>query len=107
MAGPLPLKRMLAARASWAPVEGFARAAGFHKMRVPERLAAYRLLATILVERCQQVARAVRAPLSGKLVANSTGELGAMFDAAFPGYMRAGIAGIIFKRHITANEPEP
>lgn len=106
MAGPLPIKRLLAARASWAPVESFARVAGFNKMKVPERLAAYRLLAQLLVQRSQEVARAVRAPLTAKMVANNTGDLAAIFDAHFPGYMRSGLAAMLFRRATTArNEP--
>lgn len=98
MAGPLALKRLLAARSSWGPIETFAAYVGLPKLQVAERQGAYRLLANMLVDRAQGVARAVRAPLTGKLVANNTADIAAIFDASFPGYLAGGLALVVFRR---------
>lgn len=98
MAGPLALKGLLSARSAWAPVEAFAARVGVAELTVAERKSAYTLLARLLVERAQGVARSVHAPLTGKMIANNTGDLAAIFDSSFPGYASAGLGRFLFKR---------
>src|SRR5205823_3450054 len=100
MPGPLAIRGVLAARSAWAPV-------GFAELTVAQRASAYALLARLLVERCQGVARAVGAPLTAKMVANSTGDLAAVFEAAFPGYLRGGTAKHVFRMLVTRGLAEP
>jgi hypothetical protein len=33
------------------------------------------------------------------MVANSTADIAAIFDASFPGYARSGVALFVFRRH--------
>lgn len=101
VAGPLALKRLLAARSSWAHVEAFMRDAGLADLKVAERQACYHLLAKLVVERAQAVARRAGIPLAGKLVANQTQDLAAIFDAAFPGYVGGGLAKFVCLRMIS------
>lgn len=98
MAGPLAVKRLLSPRSSWAPVEEFLAALGVTGAKPAVRLSVLRLLAKLLVEHCAGVAQHVRAPLSAKLVANNTGNLAAIFDNAFPGYVASGLAPMLIER---------
>jgi hypothetical protein len=79
-------------------VEEFMCAARLNVLTVSERNAAYNVLAALLVDHAQNVARYVRVPLTAKFVCNFTREIAAIFDAAFPGYVRAGMAAIVVGR---------
>lgn len=98
MAGPLAAKRLLGARFSWAPVARFATALGLDRLTVAERLAVFRLIAGLLVERCKGIARHARIPLNAKLVANNTGDLAEVFNDAFPGYVESGLVPLLVRR---------
>jgi hypothetical protein len=89
MAGPLVFRRLLGAPTAWAPVESFMRGSGLAELLVAERLAVMRLLAKLLVARCQKLARHSGIPLGPKLIANNTADLAAIVDQELPGYGRS------------------
>lgn len=84
--GPGVIRALCAPRKAWAPVEGFMSANGFTGLKVAERQAVYHLLARLLVERGQAIARRAGIPLGPKLLAHNTGDIAAIVDQAFPGY---------------------
>lgn len=93
--GPLPVRRLLAAVANWAPVEKFMQDSRLQSLTVPKRLAVYHMLAGLLVDDAQRVARLAGAPLTVKFVAGRSAHIAAVFDTAFPGYLAAGLAHVV------------
>jgi hypothetical protein len=104
--GPLAVKRLVAARSSWAYVETFMAATKLDELTVAERQSVYTMLARLLVDRAAAVAKHAHVPLTPKLVANNTGDLAAIFDEAFPGYAAAGLARFVAKRLTGPREPQ-
>lgn len=98
MGGPMLIKRIVAAPSSWRPVEKFMQASRLDQLPVRERQAVYVMLADLLVKHARHVARRASAPLSPKFVANCTGSISGVFDAAFPGYLHAGLAHIVARQ---------
>lgn len=94
-AGPLPLRRMMSAPANWEPVREFMMQSALQKLSVPRRQAVYMMLGELLVDHALGVARFSGVPLSARFVANCAARLPHIFDAAFPGYLRAGLASVI------------
>lgn len=98
MGGPLVIKRVVGATSSWKPVEQFMKASKLAELKVPNRLAVYRMLARMLVDYVDDLARSSRLPLTPKLVANCSGHLPGLFEASFPGYLQAGLAHMVARR---------
>lgn len=98
MPGPLVVRRLLAVRSSWQYIEDFLGVLGADEMTVATRLSLLRLLADLLVKRCQGIARHAHIPLNAKLVANNCGDISAVFEDAFPGYRGAGLVPLLVKR---------
>lgn len=96
--GPLPLKRLLGASNSWEPVLGLMKSSGMLEFQVVKRQAIYNMLAELLIDDAQKLARAVGAPMSAKFVANRAAQLSAIVDAAYPGYLRAGLMPMVADR---------
>lgn len=67
-------------------------------MRVTERQAVYDFFADLLVKRAADVADFTHAPLGPRLVANCLGDLPGIFASSFPGYLGAGLAGVVLRR---------
>lgn len=95
---PMLVKRAVATREAFAPISEFMARANLKQIDVQHRLQTYRMLADMLVSHSRKIARRTGAPLSAKLVANCSPSIAALFDAAFPGYLRAGLAQIVVKR---------
>ena len=96
--GVLAVKRVVGAHKAFEPVAEFMKRSRLGENQVRERLSVYRLLAELLVAHARKLARYNGAPLSLKLVANCTGSVAGVFDAAFPGYLAAGLAPIVAAR---------
>lgn len=96
--GPALVQRQVATAAAWRPVEEFMQTSGMKDCNVREQQAVYRLLARLLVDRARDVAARSRIPFSLKLTINCLGELRGVFEAAFPGYLRNGLASLIVRR---------
>lgn len=96
--GLLMIKRFCAPRANWGPVEEFMTSSNLISLKVNERNAVYRMLARLLVEHCQRVCQFTGAPLTAKFVAAKCSELPGVFDKAFPGYLRMGIALVVARQ---------
>lgn len=97
-AAPMLVKRAVATREAFAPISEFMERAKLKQIDVQHRLQTYRMLADMLVSHSRKIARRTGAPLSAKLVANCSPSIAALFDAAFPGYLRAGLAQIVITR---------
>lgn len=96
--GIIPLKRLLSTTSNWEFVDGFMQRTRFATLTVTQRQAAYNMLARLLVEHSHETAKAVHAPLTPKFVANRLPFLASIFDAAFPGYLAAGLAHLVASR---------
>lgn len=96
--GPQLVRRALASRPAWMPVQELMKASKLAENSVNERQSIYTLLAGILVEHANYVAKKSGAPLSAKLVANCAPQLAALFDQQFPGYLAAGLVPVVVKR---------
>ena len=97
--GPQVVRRLLGAAVAWKPVEQFMLAAKLQDLPVVDRQAVYNMLAELLVEQGRSVARYTGAPFSVKLLANMTANVAGLFDDAFPGYLEAGLAHVVARRH--------
>jgi hypothetical protein len=93
--GPMVVRKLVAAGASWKPVEQFMAASKLSELTVTERQRAYYMLAELLVRHALTVARRSGAPMSAKLVANCTNNLAGVFEESFPGYLEAGLARMV------------
>ena len=96
--GPLAVQRIVGAHKAFEPVAEFMTRSRLREAQVVERLALYRLLAGLLVTYARKVAQFAGVPLSLKLVANNASHVAGLFDAAFPGYLGAGLAHIVARR---------
>lgn len=101
--GPAVVKRILAAPSAWKPVDGFMEACKFDQLSVTERQSVYNLLADLVIKHAAQIAHRSKIPLSPKLIGTCSSNVASLFDLAFPGYMRAGLAHIVARRLISAN----
>lgn len=103
-AGVLVIRRLVGSRSAWAPVLDFMKASKLAELTVAERQSCYQLLAGLLVEHAQFVARRSGAPLGPKLISSCAGSISGIFDRSFPGYLAAGLARVV-ARQLTARVP--
>jgi hypothetical protein len=68
---------------------------------VVERGSVYRMLAALLVDHARSISDFTGAPLGPKLVGSCTGNIAGVFEKAFPGYVRAGLAKIAARQLVT------
>jgi len=92
--GQLLVKRALAPTQNWRPIQNFMQDSKLCELRVVERASVYHMLAELLVQHAQHVADRSGAPLGPKLVGSCAHGIAGVFDKAFPGYLRAGLAKI-------------
>ena len=97
-AGPLAVRQLFQAPSTWGPISAFLERAGYLALGPVEKVAVYRFLAELVVRHAYTVSRRSRAPLSPKLVASCSGNLGGLFERAFPGYLRNGLAPMVARR---------
>lgn len=103
--GPALIKRVVGARAAWAPVQDFMVSSKLDQLQVTERRAVYDFLAVLVIARAKSVSNHVGAPLGPKLVANTAPSIAAIFDAEFPGYLASGLVRIVARRIISGYKP--
>lgn len=92
--GKLLVKRALAPTQNWRPMQSFMQESRLCELKVVERASVYHMLAELLVGHAQVVADRSGAPLGPKLVGSCAAGIAGVFDKAFPGYLRAGLAKI-------------
>ena len=97
MGGHALIKRLVGSPSHWKPVALFMTTSGLGDLQVRERQLAYGLIADLLVKHVIQLAHFVGAPLGLKFVGNNLGAIPGVFEAAFPGYLGAGLAPVIVK----------
>lgn len=96
--GPAAVKRALAASGAWSIVRGFMADAKLDVLTVTERQGVYNMLAELTVKHAHHVSMRSQAPLGPKLVANCSTNISSIFDKAFPGYVKAGLAPVIARQ---------
>lgn len=96
--GPLSIRQLFQSAETWGPILAFLEQAGYLTMTPAEKVAVYGYLAELVVRHAYTVSKRSRAPMSPKLVANCSGNLGGLFEREFPGYLRRGHAGIVARR---------
>jgi hypothetical protein len=99
--GQLVVKRLLSPTSIWRPVQEFMRQAKLNELTVVERGSVYRMLAALLVDHARSISDFTGAPLGPKLVGSCTGNIAGVFEKAFPGYVRAGLAKIAARQLVT------
>lgn len=92
--GQLLVKRTLSPTSVWRPVQEFMQQAKLSELTVVERRSVYGMLADLLVEHARGISDYTGAPLGPKLVSSCTAQIAGVFEQAFPGYVRAGLAKI-------------
>lgn len=91
-------------RDSYSIVHEFVQVSALDAAMSYNRKVIYNLLAGLLVEYCKQLAAKIAAPLSLKFVLGQSEKIPALFDRAYPGYVQAGLAGIVLKQIIQSHE---
>ena len=94
-AGPLTIRQIFQAPAVWGPILAFLERSGYLALKPAEKTVVYRFLAELVVRHAYTVSRRSKAPLSPKLVASCSGNLGGLFERSFPGYLRNGLAHVV------------
>lgn len=92
--GRLLVKQLLAPSSNWRPMQDFMQESRLCELKVPERASVYFMLAELLVKHAARIAAHTGAPLGPKLVGSCAQAIAGVFDQAFPGYLRAGLAKI-------------
>ncbi len=92
--GSLLVKRLLGLSQNWRPIQEFMEQSGLRNLKVPERASVYQLLAELLVKHAEGIAARSGIPLGPKLIGNCSVDVAGVFEQAFPGYLRAGLAKV-------------
>lgn len=98
--GQMLCKRQLGLSSTWKPIDAFMHSSGLAALPVVERQAVYNLLADLMVEAAGTIARRAGVSLSLKLTAQQTGQVGGIFERAFPGYIAAGLAPVVARQSL-------
>lgn len=93
--GIMQVRKALGEPECWRPVEAFMAAAGMESRTSAERRAMYMLLAELLIEHTRYETRRMKFGLVLSSVARYVVDLVAIFDDAFPGYLRSGLAFMV------------
>lgn len=79
----------------WSYVEEFMHSSGLSRCTVVQRAGVYKLLAGLLVKHARGIAEHVGQPLSLKFTMSCSNAVPGLFDAAYPGYLQAGMAAAV------------
>jgi hypothetical protein len=79
----------------WNFVDEFMQSSGLFNCSVVQRAGIYRLLAKMLVLHAQRIAQHVGQPITLKFVLSCCNAIPGLFDAAYPGYLGAGMASAV------------
>lgn len=104
--GPILVKRSLAAPSAYAPVAAFMVNSGLSLQPVTKRQAVYMMLAKLVIQNAKFIARKSGAPMSAKLIASCAANISSLFDNAFPGYLKSGLAHIVATQLTAQREGE-
>jgi hypothetical protein len=97
--GKMLVKQVLSPSQAWRPIQDFMQQSQLCELKVVERGGVYYLLADLLVKYASKVSDRSGAPLGPKLVGSCTTNIAGVFDQAFPGYLRAGLAKIAARQY--------
>lgn len=97
-AGPLAVRQLFQSPSTWGPILAFLERSGYLALSPAEKTVVYRFLAELVVRHAYTVSRRSKAPMSPKLVASCSGNIGGLFERAFPGYLRNGLAPVVARR---------
>lgn len=100
--GRLLVKQLLAPSQNWRPVQNFMEESRLCELKVVERASVYFMLAELLVKHAERIASRNGAPLGPKLVGSCAHGIAGVFDQAFPGYLRAGLAKIAARQLVAS-----
>lgn len=92
---PMLLKRAVASPTNWKVVRDFMDDSKMSRLSVQERQVCYGLLAKLVVDRAEFVVTNWDVPMSAKLIGDQQRHLHSLFDQAFPGYLRSGLALVV------------
>lgn len=104
--GPLLVKRTLAVPSAWAPVTAFMASSRLQEQSVTKRQAIYMLLATLVIKNARYLTQNSGAPMSAKLIGACASNVASLFDSAFPGYLKSGLAHVVATQLTQAREPD-
>lgn len=96
--GPMVIRQLVSPPSLWGPLRDFMSASGLSGLSVAERRSVYGLLARLLVEDAREFADWSRAPMGPRLAAQRAVGIAGVFDRAFPGYLRSGLAPFVARR---------
>lgn len=96
--GVMTFKTLVAPSKAWQPMSEFMRRSRIGEAQVVERQAMYNLLAELVVSYARKIAKHTGAPLTAKFLVNCSSNIAGVFDAAFPGYLAAGLAPVVARR---------
>jgi len=105
LAGPAVIKRLVAAPSAWRPVADFMTVSHFDELTVTERQSLYKTLAALVVEQARAISLRNSIPLSVKLAVSCSGNLQALFDRSFPGYLASGLGLVVARRIVAGTQP--
>lgn len=95
LATPANLRKSLALSSAWDPVKALLDHKAVTSLTVPQHRRFLRLLADLLVAHTNNISNRTGAPFSARLLSNCAPALPSIFDNAYPGYMRAGLLGVL------------
>lgn len=96
--GQLLVRKQLGASTSWGHVRDFMQASDFASCSVIERQGIYNLLADLLLRYVRRVASYQGMPVTLKLIASCSANVGSTFESEFPGYLASGLGKVIVRQ---------
>lgn len=92
------MKRTAASGAVFTPVLDFMKQSKLLEQPVTTRVSVYHLLAELVVAHARRISRRMEVPLGAKLLSTCQANVASLFDTAFPGYLRSGLAVIVARQ---------
>lgn len=103
--GQLLVRKQLGASTSWSHIRDFMQASDFASCSVVERQGVYNLLAELLLRYVRRVASYQGMPVTLKLVASCSANVGSAFESEFPGYLASGLGKVIVRQMLAQKSP--
>lgn len=96
--GTAVIKKLVRSAEAWNPVEEFMQTSKLQEQPVIKRQAIYNLLAKLVVEDTREFCAFMALPFGVKTTVNRSSNIAGTFNKAFPGYIQAGLVGLIASR---------
>ena len=93
--GLMQVRKALSEPEHWEPVEAFMEAANFDQYTSAQRRAMYMLLAEMVLDRAYEDTKRFGGTVTLLAIGRCTVDLVRIFDDAFPGYLRSGLAFMV------------